>query len=44
MIYRIAGGIFLILAAVSYLGLLAVPTLLLGLAAGVAGIALLFGA
>lgn len=44
MVFRIAGGIFLILAAISYLGLFAVPTLLLGLAAGIAGVALLIGA
>lgn len=43
MIFRISGGIFLILVAVTYFGFFAVPALLLGIAAGVAGIALLAG-
>ena len=43
MVFKIAGGIFLILAAIGYLGLFAVPALLLGIAAGVAGVALLAG-
>lgn len=42
MIYRIAGGIFFVLLAVSTFGV-AVPVILTGVAALVAGIALLAG-
>ena len=44
MIYRIAGSIFFILAALSYFGLAAVPLIVIGVFALAAGIALLAGA
>lgn len=43
MVFRIAGGIFLTLTGVSLLGMFAVPPLLLGLSALVAGVALIAG-
>lgn len=43
MIYRIAGGIYLALVGLSLLGLMAVPSMVLGIFALVAGIALLAG-
>lgn len=43
MVYRIAGGLFLCALAVGYLGILAIPVAVLGVLAGVAGIALLAG-
>ena len=43
MVFRFAGGVFFILAAVQYSGLIGVPGLLLALVALVAGIALIAG-
>ncbi len=44
MIYRIAGGIFFILAGLVYLGVAAIPPAIVGVLALVAGIALIAGA
>lgn len=43
MVYRVAGGIFFILAAVSAFGIAAIPEWAIALAALIAGIALLAG-
>jgi hypothetical protein len=43
MIYRIAGGIFLILTGLAAIGFIGVPAAIIGLCAIVAGIALLAG-
>lgn len=43
MIYRIAGGIFFILLGLSYLGITAIPFVVIGIIALVAGIALIAG-
>ena len=43
MVYRIAGGAFFILLAIQDFGLTAIPVLLLGVLAFVAGIALIAG-
>ena len=44
MIYRIAGGIFFILAGLVYLGIAQIPQSFVGVLALVAGIALIAGA
>lgn len=43
MLYRIAGGITFLIIAVAALGIAAVPSLVLGLFAALAGIGLLAG-
>lgn len=43
MVYRIAGGFFLVGLGLQWLGILSVPDLIIGLAALVAGIALWAG-
>jgi len=44
IVFRICGGIFFILAGLGYLGVTAIPNVVLGVFALIAGIALLVGA
>jgi hypothetical protein len=43
MIYRISGGVFFLLVALVYLGVTAIPLVIVGIVALVAGISLLAG-
>lgn len=44
MVYRITGGIWFLLTGITMLGIVAIPVVVLGVLALVAGIALLAGA
>lgn len=43
MVYRITGGIFLLLTGLTMLGITTIPTIFIGVCALIAGIALLGG-
>ena len=43
MVFRISGGIFFLLAAIGYFGIVSIPAVLMGVVALVAGIALIAG-